>query len=186
MSVQLDEWSFKMLMTELQPLLERQLTRCKATADAVPSQQTWQALLERISQTYAQADQDRYLSERSLSISNQEMRAEISERKRAEAALQRAHSELEQQVAARTADLRQVNSELRDQMVRREQAERTLTEERNLLRTLIDTLPDYVYIKDADCRFVNANLRTALGMGAATPQDLIGKTDLDYYPPEAA
>jgi PAS domain S-box-containing protein len=68
----------------------------------------------------------------------------------------------------------------------RKQAEDLLQQERNLLRTLIDNLPDYVYVKDAQGRFIAANLAAARIMGARTPGDLIGKTDADFYPAELA
>src|SRR5258708_35826675 len=113
-------------MAELHPLLQRQLTKVKATPDDLPSHESWQALLARISQAYVETDQDRYLSERALKISNLEMRAEIDERMKAEFALQSAHDNLEQQVAARTVDLMQINLDLRDQIARREEAEKQL------------------------------------------------------------
>jgi PAS domain S-box-containing protein len=65
-------------------------------------------------------------------------------------------------------------------------AEETLVEERNLLRTLIDNLPEYVFAKDAEGRFVVGNMALARHMGAATPGDLIGKTDFDFYPQKLA
>lgn len=65
-------------------------------------------------------------------------------------------------------------------------AEETLMEERNLLRTLIDNLPEYIFAKDAEGRFAVGNMALARHMGAATPDDLIGKTDLDFYPQKLA
>jgi PAS domain S-box-containing protein len=56
----------------------------------------------------------------------------------------------------------------------------------DLLRTLIDTLPDYIYVKDTKSRFLLANKATAQAMGAISPDELIGKTDFDYYPKELA
>jgi len=41
----------------------------------------------------------------------------------------------------------------------------------NLLRTVIDNLPDFIYVKDADCRFRLANAAVARQMGAASPQE---------------
>ena len=58
--------------------------------------------------------------------------------------------------------------------------------ERNLLRTLFDNLPDYIYVKDTQCRFLAANAATARLMGAASPDDLLGQTDHDFYPRELA
>ena len=67
------------------------------------------------------------------------------------------------------------------QFIVRKQMEESLAEERNLLRTLIDTLPDAIYVKDAESRFVLANVGVAQLMGAARPEDLYGKKDSDFY-----
>ena len=56
------------------------------------------------------------------------------------------------------------------------ETEKNLTEERNLLRTLIDNLPDLIYIKDAESRFIAGNRALASYMGADRPEKLIGKT----------
>ncbi len=61
-------------------------------------------------------------------------------------------------------------------------AEAALEEERNLLRTLIDTFPDSIYIKDTSSHFIIGNQALAARMGAAHPGEIIGKTDFDYYP----
>jgi PAS domain S-box-containing protein len=53
------------------------------------------------------------------------------------------------------------------------------------LRTLIDNLPDLIYVKDAGGRFVVANVAVARQMGT-TPEQLLGKSDHDFYPPELA
>ncbi len=66
------------------------------------------------------------------------------------------------------------------------QAEEVLAQERNLLRSLLDNLPDYVFAKDTEGRFVVGNTALARHMGAATPDSLIGKTDFDFYPRELA
>jgi len=68
----------------------------------------------------------------------------------------------------------------------RKQAEDTLEKERNLLRTLIDNLPDIIYVKNTESRFVTVNTAVTQLMGAATPGELIGKTDFDFYPKELA
>ena len=72
------------------------------------------------------------------------------------------------------------------QFIVRKQMEESLAAERNLLRTLIDTLPDAIYVKDTGSRFVLANLGVAQLMGAARPEDLYGRKDSDFYPPDLA
>lgn len=58
--------------------------------------------------------------------------------------------------------------------------------DRALLRTLIEAVPDGLFLKDTESRFILANHVVAERMGAATPEDLIGKTDRDFYPKEQA
>jgi PAS domain S-box-containing protein len=61
-----------------------------------------------------------------------------------------------------------------------------LEEERRLLLTLIDNMPDGVYMKDSESRFLLCNQAVADIMGAGPRANLIGKTDADFYPPEMA
>lgn len=58
--------------------------------------------------------------------------------------------------------------------------------ERGLLRLLIDNMPDYIYVKDAESQFVIANRALADLVGAKDPHDLLGKTDFDYFPGQIA
>lgn len=57
-----------------------------------------------------------------------------------------------------------------------------LEKERNLLRTLIDNMPDYIYIKDKECRFLTVNLKLLKVMHAKSLDDIVGKTDYDTAP----
>ncbi len=61
-----------------------------------------------------------------------------------------------------------------------------LENERNLLRTLIDALPDFIYIKDRDSKFIAANKKTCDIMKARSQENLEGKTDFDFYAKEIA
>lgn len=70
--------------------------------------------------------------------------------------------------------------------VARQRAEAEQLRERALLRSLIDLLPDFIYVKDRDSRFLVANDACARYMGAATPDDLLGHDDTETYPPEVA
>ncbi len=68
----------------------------------------------------------------------------------------------------------------------RKRADEALAQQHNLLRTLIDNVPDAIYAKDTEGRFVLGNVAVARVMGAATPEDLVGKTDQDFFPKELA
>lgn len=56
----------------------------------------------------------------------------------------------------------------------------------NLLYTLINSIPDFIYIKDNQSHFIIANNRLAKVMHFDSPEELIGKTDMDFYPKEMA
>jgi len=58
--------------------------------------------------------------------------------------------------------------------------------ERDLLRTIMDSLPDLIYVKDAKSRFLRINRAQAANLGCAKPEDAVGKTDFDFYPEPVA
>ncbi|MCX6137081.1 MAG: PAS domain S-box protein [Ignavibacteriales bacterium] len=68
----------------------------------------------------------------------------------------------------------------------RKRAEESLLRERKLLRTLIDNLPDLIYVKDKDLRFIVNNVAHARFLGVASPLELFGKTLFDIYLHEVA
>ena len=61
---------------------------------------------------------------------------DITERKKAEEALKRAHDELEQKVKERTAELRQMVTQLQEEVAKRRQTEESLQESKERLRHL--------------------------------------------------
>ena len=66
------------------------------------------------------------------------------------------------------------------------QMEAALTKERNLLRTLIDNLPDAVFVKDLECKKIIANPVDVRTMGAQSEAEVIGKTDHDFFSTDTA
>ncbi len=69
--------------------------------------------------------------------------------------------------------------------------ERRLTDEeleleRNLLRRVMDTIPDQIFVKDIDGRYLRSNTAHAQYVGRETAEQVEGLTDKDFYPPELA
>jgi two-component system sensor histidine kinase/response regulator len=75
---------------------------------------------------------------------------------------------------------------IKQDVTERRRLEESLRQERSLLRILIDNIPDYIYVKDHQHRFLLANNAIAHRMGAPSAEGLIGKTDFDFYPQELA
>jgi len=73
-----------------------------------------------------------------------------------------------------------------EDITERKKAEEELAEERNLLRSLMDNLPDAIFIKDTKSRLITTNVAHLRIMGKKTLEEVIGKTDFDIFPREYA
>lgn len=72
------------------------------------------------------------------------------------------------------------------EITERKRAEISLAKERNLLRTLVDNLPDLVFIKDTRGRYIFDNTAHRAFMEVATLDDIAGKTVFDFYSKDLA
>ena len=64
----------------------------------------------------------------------------------------------------------------------RKRSEDALKYERDLLQIFLDNIPDTVYFKDRESRFVRVNSAQARLLGVKSAQDAIGRTDFDFQP----
>jgi PAS domain S-box-containing protein len=94
-------------------------------------------------------------------------------------ALKNWNEDLERRVGERT-------EALQNEVDERLAAQEMLSKERQVLRALIDNVPDRMYVKDGTSRFVLANAAVAQVNGVKSHEDLIGKSDFDFYPKEIA
>src|SRR3989338_1301446 len=62
---------------------------------------------------------------------------------------------------------------------------KSLSFERDLLQNLLDNIPDAIYFKDDKNRIVRVNRFYAEGF-KLSPEDIIGKTDFDFFPKDQA
>lgn len=63
---------------------------------------------------------------------------------------------------------------------------RQIVDERISLQALIDWVPDYLWVKDTESRFVVVNSALATDSGHDKTSDMIGLTDFDLHPAEVA
>lgn len=68
----------------------------------------------------------------------------------------------------------------------RHRAQAALTAERQRLQTLIDTVPDFIFFKDAASRFIINNAAHLRVLGAQRQSEVLGRTDFDFLPPHLA
>ncbi|KXA94757.1 hypothetical protein AKJ36_02300 [candidate division MSBL1 archaeon SCGC-AAA259I07] len=68
----------------------------------------------------------------------------------------------------------------------RKEKQKKLDFKTGLLDDLMDNIPDIIYFKDEDARFVEVNQSKAEEVGEENRESLYGKTDFDYYPEERA
>ncbi len=73
-----------------------------------------------------------------------------------------------------------------DDISERRLTEEKLRNERLLLRTLIDNIPDLIYTKDLMGRKTLANVNEVRFTGATSEAEVLGKDDFAFYPPEVA
>ena len=71
-------------------------------------------------------------------------------------------------------------------VTQRKRAEEKLAQEQFFMKTLMDNVPDNIYFKDKDSRFIRINKALCEWFGLASPEEAIGKTDFDFFTIEHA
>jgi len=68
----------------------------------------------------------------------------------------------------------------------RKQAEEALAQEQYLMSALMHNLPDYIYLKDKESRFIKISKAHAKSLRLSSAEEAIGKTDFDFFSEEYA
>ncbi len=71
-------------------------------------------------------------------------------------------------------------------LIAQKRLEAALAKERNLLRLVIDNIPDGIYTKDLNCRKTLANRADVHNMGFQSENEVLGKDDFELFPKELA
>lgn len=109
---------------------------------------------------------------------------DITERKRAEEEVRSLNADLEQRVIERTAQLEAINASLQTEISERKRAEEEIRRMQMFLSSILENIPDVIFVKDATTfRFLLFN-RAAEEHMMLPRSAMIGKTIQEIYPDE--
>lgn len=109
---------------------------------------------------------------------------DITERKKMEAVLRKAHGELEMQVKKRTAELLKTNEELLIEIAERERMEEALRESEKKYRNLYDAAPDMYHTLNKNGIIIDCNETEARMLGYKK-EEIIGRPVTDFFTEES-
>jgi len=92
---------------------------------------------------------------------------------------------IQQLVAEKTHELRETNRRLEAEIEQREKVEKGLRDSEALYSSLVESLPLHVLRKDREGHFTFANTAFCHLVGRSR-EEIYGKTDFDFYPPDLA
>ena len=110
---------------------------------------------------------------------------DITDRKRAEELLKKTRDELEVRVKERTAELSEINSALKNEILERKKTEESLRKSYDLLNGLTEGTTDVVYVKDLSGRYLMMNSAGAKILKKAK-EEIIGGDDKMLFSSDAA
>jgi two-component system, cell cycle sensor histidine kinase and response regulator CckA len=106
---------------------------------------------------------------------------DVTERKTAELDLRRANEELE----LRKTSILDLLEDLKVEMEAQKRIEKALRNSEALYQSLLENIPQCILRKDRAGRFVFCN-QNFCRLSGSSPEQLLGKTDAEVYPPELA
>ena len=114
-----------------------------------------------------------------LRVVNRALEDEKANLERTQGEVRKAYLEIEQRVEERTLELARTNEALLAEVRERQRAEEELRRSRNMLASIVDSIPQAVFWKDLDGVYLGCNRPLARRAGLADPAEIVGRTDFD-------
>ncbi|MFW5755194.1 MAG: response regulator [Tangfeifania sp.] len=82
--------------------------------------------------------------------------------------------------------LKEREDELRNKLSENQRIQKELNRETALLDSMLKTLPDYIYFKDTESKFIRISESMAGLFNVKSAKEIIGKSDYDFHPKDKA
>jgi PAS domain S-box-containing protein len=152
-----------------------------------------QGFVRNLEITFHRKDGTRFIGESNASLikdANGKPKAimhtsrDITGRKKAKEALQKAKEQLEIRVKERTAELEEANKSLKNELKERKRTEKALRDSEEMYRMLVEACPDSVSISDLEGRLIGVSDRTLELFGYKDVNEMLGKSAFELADPE--
>jgi Cu+-exporting ATPase len=114
-----------------------------------------------------------------LRLVNRALEDEKAALERTQGELRKAYAEVERRVEERTAELARANEALVAEVRERQRAEEEVRRSRNMLASVMDSIPQAVFWKDRASVYLGCNRPMARRAGLSAPEAIVGKSDFD-------
>ena len=94
--------------------------------------------------------------------------------------------EHEEELRQNLEEMQATQEDLREKMEENLRMQLSLEKEKALLDALMDNLPEYIYFKDRDCKFIRISQSMLKLFPVETLEEMVGKSDFDFQPRETA
>jgi PAS domain S-box-containing protein len=92
----------------------------------------------------------------------------------------------EEELRQNLEEMQATQEELNRQMEKNKRIQEDLEKEKYLMDALMDNIPEYIYFKDLESKFLKNSKSLARAFGIKKQKEMIGKSDFDYFNEEHA
>jgi PAS domain S-box-containing protein len=92
----------------------------------------------------------------------------------------------EEELRQNLEEMQATQEELARQMEKNKRIQEDLAKEKSLMDALMNSLPEHIYFKDLNSKFLKTSKSLSASFRCSDPKDLLGKSDFDFFSDEHA